>query len=88
MAFNKLNLTNLSQTTKRNSAPVVYSYWNEDDDTVTTASYFDLDTLAVGDQIQVIGDDYTTLAFYRVSAVASGSATAVLLASLSPDATA
>ena len=87
MAFDVNNLTNISQTTKRNSSPVIYSYWNEDDDTVTATGFFDVDTLAVGDQIQVIGDDYTTLAFYRVSAIASGAATVVLLASLSPDAT-
>lgn len=88
MAYSSANLSNTGVTTRRGSAPVIYSYWNEDGDTVTTAGYFASDVLKVGDQIQVIGDDYTTLSFYRVSAVASGAATVVLLTSLSPDATA
>lgn len=88
MAYNITNLNGLSEKAKSNVIPTVYSYWNEDDDTVTGASYFEYGGLKVGDQIQVIKGDYTTLTFYRVSAVSAGKATVVLLTALSPDATA
>jgi hypothetical protein len=88
MAFTLENLGILGNATKSGVVPVVYSYWNEEDDDVTTAGYFEDLRLKVGDQIQVTSADYTTLGFYRISAIVDtiiGAATAVLLASLLPE---
>jgi len=77
MAFNIKNVYSLGGNAKAGKVPNMYLFWNEDGDTVTTASYFAVDSVTVGDQVTEISDDYTTRTNYRVSAVASGLATLV-----------
>jgi hypothetical protein len=84
MAFNSENLGVIGNNTKSGVVPVVYTYYNKDSDTVTASGYFVDLRLKIGDQIQVTSADYTTLGFYRISAIAAGAATAVLLAALAP----
>jgi hypothetical protein len=91
MAFKLENLGILGNNTKSGVVPVIYSYWNADGDTVTAAGYFRDLRLKVGDQVQVYSANYTALGFYRISAIVdatTGAATAALLTSLAPDATA
>ncbi len=79
MAFNRKNLTPIGNNAKRGSIPCLYSFWNEDGDTVTASGYMtNCFELQVGDQILVIDDDYGNNAWYNVSAVSSGAATLVL----------
>lgn len=79
MAFSRKRLTPYGNNAKRGNVPVVYSYWNEDADTVTASGYMtDCWELKVGDQILVIDDDYGNNAWYNVSAVSAGAATLVL----------
>lgn len=77
MAYSIDNLIPVAGNGKRGNAPMLYAFWNEAGDTVTTAGYFANKALSVGDQIEVIADDYTTSVKYRVSAVANGAATVV-----------
>lgn len=61
MAFKIINLTPLSQG-KNGLVPCSFTYWNEDDDTLTTAGFFPKSTgLRNGDQLTIIANDYSTL---------------------------
>lgn len=61
MAFKLINLTPLSQG-KNGAVPCSFTYWNEDNDTLTTAGFFTKDTgLRNGDQLTIIANDYTTV---------------------------
>lgn len=79
MAFNRENLTAVANTLKSGVVPVLYVYFNEANDTVTTSGFFTDNRLVVGDQIDVVASDYTARVKYRVSAVSEGAATIVLL---------
>lgn len=85
MAFTRENLSIETNHIKRGVVPAKFFYWNEGGDTVTGADYFADRSLAVGDCIEVLASDYTSLSFYRVSAVdADGNATVVALTSVNP----
>ena len=59
MTFKLENLTPLNNG-KNGKVPVLWTYWNEDGDTLTTAGFFPISSgLKTGDQITVIDDDYT-----------------------------
>lgn len=61
MAFKIMNLTPLAQG-KNGAVPCSYTYWNEDNDTLTTAGFFPKSTgLRKGDQLTIISNDYTTV---------------------------
>lgn len=61
MTFKIMNLTPLSQG-KNGAVPCSFTYWNEDNDTLTTAGFFPKDTgLRNGDQLTIISNDYTTI---------------------------
>lgn len=61
MSFKLINLTPLAQG-KNGVVPCSYTYWNEDNDTLTTADFFPKDCgLRAGDQLTIISNDYTTI---------------------------
>lgn len=61
MSFKLMNLTPLAQG-KNGVVPCSYTYWNEDNDTLTTAGFFKKDSgLRGGDQLTIISKDYTTV---------------------------
>ena len=82
MAFKQNNLTVIGGNYKTGVVPSVYTYWNEDADVVTAADFVADYAVRVGDQVQVIANDYTAIVFYYVSAVTAGKAT--LVASTTP----
>ena len=84
MAYSNENLSTMVNNMKAGVVPVVYFYYNEADDTVTGAGYFEDFRLNVGDIIQVLADDYTAMVFYRVSAVTDGKATVLALTTITP----
>ena len=85
MAFDRENLTIVTNNVKSGVVPAKYWFYNESDDTVTTAGYFTDLRLHVGDIIEVLKADYTSISVYRVSAVTTaGAATAVILTSILP----
>jgi hypothetical protein len=68
MAFKKLNLYSLGGNAKSGVVPAFWSYWNQDNDTVTNANFVPKDTgLKHGDQIIVIASGYTARTNFRVS---------------------
>lgn len=77
MAFNRENLNILTSPTKKGIVPAEFLYWNENNDTVTGASYFVDWRVAVGDLIKVQSQDFQTVRFYVVSAYSAGAATVV-----------
>lgn len=77
MAFNRDNLSIVVNNIKSGVVPSLWLYYNDGDDTVTTAGFFTDYRLRVGDQIDVLSDDYTTVTRYRVSAVSDGAATVI-----------
>jgi len=79
MAFNRKNLTPLGNNAKRGNVPMLYSFYNEGGDTVTSAGYLTgCFELVVGDQILVIDADYGNNTWYHVSAISAGAATLVI----------
>jgi len=77
MAYNQENLTIFSGNVKSGVVPTWWAYWNEDNDTVTTAGFFVDYRLVVGDQIFVLANDYAAWLPYKVTAVTDGAATVV-----------
>lgn len=75
MAFTLERLSIIVNNAKSGKVPSMWLYYNGADDTVTDANFFVCDALTVGDQIDVLADDYGTVARYRVSAVSEGKAT-------------
>lgn len=60
MSFNIELLTPLNNG-KNGKVPTMWTYWNKDGDTLTETGYFTKSSgLRNGDQIVVIGADYTT----------------------------
>ena len=78
MAFNRENLTIMTNNVKSGVVPSWYSYWNEASDTVTAAGFFTDYRLVVGDQVLVLAANYAAWLPYKVTAVTSGAATVVL----------
>lgn len=72
MTFKLENLAVLGTGAKTGKQPSCYTYFNEDNDTVTTAGFFKCNRLALKDQILVIKNDGTTNAWYNVKTVAAG----------------
>lgn len=67
MAFKRQNLTPFANNGKKGRVPVLYVYWNKDNDTVTTAGFFPYGDFEVGDQIIVIDSDYANNEWYNVT---------------------
>ena len=67
MTFKIDNLTPFANNGKKGRVPVLYTYYNGDGDTVTTAGYFPYGNFEVGDQILVINKDYTGNSWYNVT---------------------
>lgn len=78
MAFTRENLSIVVNNVKAGVVPSKWTYYNEDSDTVTAASYFSDYRLVVGDEIKVTSADYKSVLRYYVSAVTAGVATIVL----------
>lgn len=76
--FNRENLTIIGNSLKNGVVPSLYAYFNEADDAVTTADFFVDRRLRVGDQIEVISSDYSSIIFYRVSSVTELAGTATV----------
>lgn len=72
MAFKLGNMAVVGTGARSGKAPTIYSFYNEDNDTVTTAGYFKNNRLRVRDQIMVIKSDGTAMANYNVKTVAAG----------------
>jgi len=74
MAFSKQRL----YSTGGNATNTIksYNYYNSGSDDVTASGYFDLDTLAVGDQISVISADYGDITDIFIGSVSDGAGTA------------
>lgn len=77
MAFKLINLSALSNKTKRGVIPLIWQYWNEDEDTITEEGYFETLDLTAGDQILVINKDYKSNSWYNVTEAGQGKFTAV-----------
>jgi hypothetical protein len=78
MAFDRQNLTIMAGNVKSGEVPAIWYYWNEDNDTVTTAGFFTDKRVKVGDQIAVIGNTMVAIVWYHCTAVsATGEATVV-----------
>ncbi len=67
MAFKIDNLTPFANNGKRGRVPVLYIYYNQDNDTITDAGFLPYGTFEVGDQVLVINNDYTSNAWYNVT---------------------
>jgi len=78
MAFLRQNLSVVVNNAKNGAIPSLWMFYNSATDTVTAAGFFTDKRLNVGDQIDVLTADYTSITRYRVSAVsAKGAATVV-----------
>ena len=77
MAFKAKNLRPLGDVATAGVSPVVYTYFNEAGDTVTTAGYIPSETsVKAKDQVVVIPAAGTSAAWYHAT-VASGKITLV-----------
>lgn len=81
MSFTRENLTVIGNSVKSGNVPTLFSYYNEDDDTVTSADFFSDRRIRVGDQITVYSSDKTTVANYYVSAITELAGTATVISS-------
>jgi hypothetical protein len=81
MSFNRENLTIVTNSLKNGIVPSLFAYYNEDNDTITGADFFDDRRLRLGDQLMVFSADKSKVTFYRVSAVTIKAGTATVLAS-------
>jgi hypothetical protein len=81
MSFNRENLTIVTNSLKNGVVPSLFAYYNEDNDTITGADFFDDRRLRLGDQLMVWSADKSTLKFYVVSAVTIKAGTATVVAS-------
>jgi hypothetical protein len=68
MAFNKENLTIVTNHIKAGNVPSLWSYYNEAGDSVISSEYFAETRLTVGDLIAVYDAGVTNSKLYRVSA--------------------
>ena len=60
---------------KRGQAPVLWVYYNKDNDTVTQEGYLAHSMVSVGDQVLVVSNDGSRQTPYYVSSVANNKAT-------------
>ena len=75
MAFNINNLTPVAGSCKAGVQPVLWMYWNNADDTMTTAGFIKCQTMNLKDQVLVVKGDGSDIAFYYVSAKSGDSIT-------------
>lgn len=62
------NLTPFANNGKKGRIPMLWVYWNEDNDTITTAGFFPtVGDLTNGDQILMVNGDYASNKWYNVS---------------------
>ena len=68
MSYKLQNLTQIGNNGKAGVVPALWMYWNEDDETVTTAGYFAPNSgIKLRDQIMVISADNGSIAWYHAS---------------------
>lgn len=77
MAFKLKNLSLISNATQRGIAPLIWQYYNEDNDSVISNDYFATDKLKTGDQIVVIDSNYSKNTWYNVTNATSTTVTKV-----------
>lgn len=67
MSFNIKNLTPVANNAKAGIVPVLWMYYNKDNDTITTADYFKEEMrLQDKDQILCVSQDGTSSKFYHI----------------------
>lgn len=81
MAFNRHNLTIVTNNMKAGSVPSVWAYYNEDSDMVTSTNYFAEGRLTVGDQIYVNDVAFRSPELFRVSAKSADTQSATVVVS-------
>ena len=80
MAFSKERLSIVTNSVKAGSVPSLWAYYNEDNDSVIAANYFDEARLTVGDLILVHEQGAMNASrLYRVSAKSTDTFTATVL---------
>ncbi len=84
MAFNRENLSVVTNSLKAGVVPTLYFYYNESDDSVTSSGYFNDARLAVKDVIMSLKSDSTVLTFYRVDSVSENAGTVLALTTVTP----
>ena len=85
MAFDRENLTIMTNNAKNGVVPTWYSYYNADGDTVTAAGYLVDLRLTVGDQVFVLAANYAAWLPYKVTAITNATTgAATLVASTTP----
>jgi hypothetical protein len=80
MAFSKERLSVVTNSLKAGVVPSLWSYYNEDGDSVIAANYFNEARLTVGDLIMVYEGGVTGSKLYRVSAKSTNTFTATVVA--------
>jgi len=75
--FDRENLSIVVNNVKSGVVPSQWLYYNDGDGTVTAAGFITDYRVLVGDQVDSLSDDYTTIVRYRVSAVTAGAATLI-----------
>lgn len=80
MAFTLENLTIATNHIKAGVVPSLWIYYNENNDSVIAANYFQERRLTVGDIISVVRDDNTGSSLYRISAKSTDGTTATATA--------
>ena len=83
MAFNRQNLSIVVNNVKSGVTPSLWFYYNDGDDTVTSAGFFVDKRVRLGDQIDSLSDNYQTITRYRVSAVSADGKATVLASATS-----
>jgi len=78
MAFDRKYLSIIVNNAKSGNVPSMWLFYNSASDTVTAAGFFTDKRLNVGDQILVLVAAFTSMVFYRVSAVSATGAATVL----------
>jgi hypothetical protein len=75
MAYKKENLANMSVVSRTGVTPCVYSYYNQDGDSLTVLegeNFLQNMRLTAKDQIHVISADGTKTSVFHITAVAPG----------------
>ena len=80
MAFSARNLSPSGDNAKNGVVPCLWTFWNEDADTVTSALYLtgQYGNIKVGDQVMVIDGDYGNMTNYHVTVSTTVGATIVI----------
>jgi len=80
MAFNRDNLTIVTNNVKAGVVPSVWVYYNEDYDNVVATDYFAEGRMNVGDMLYVVGSPSNPFKQYRISAKSTDTQNATAVA--------